>query len=140
MRFGSIATAAALMFGLAVVPTLSAQTPTTPPPAGQGQRGNGRMLGMALQGITLTTAQQAKVDSITAKTRAQMPSITPGTPPSDADRQKMMTLSQASIKEVRAVLTPDQQAVYDKNIARMQEMMQQRRQGGPPPAAPANPN
>ena len=94
---------------------------------------------MALQGITLTAAQQAKVDSITTKTRAQMPAMTPGTPPSDADRQKMMTLSQASIKEVRAVLTPDQQAIYDKNVAQMQQMMQQRMQGGPPPAAPANP-
>ncbi len=139
MRFRSIASAAVLALGLAAAPTLSAQNPTPPPSGGQGQRGSGRMQAMALQGITLTAAQQAKVDSITAKTRAQMPAMTPGTPPSDADRQKMMTLSQASIKEVRGVLTPDQQAIYDKNVAQMQQMMQQRMQGGPPPAAPANP-
>ena len=89
---------------------------------------------MALQGITLTPAQQAKVDSITAKTRAQMPAMTPGTPPSDADRQKMMSLSTASLKEVRTVLTPDQQAIYDKNVAAIQQQMQQRMQGGATPA------
>ncbi|MEZ4412590.1 MAG: hypothetical protein R2910_06375 [Gemmatimonadales bacterium] len=94
---------------------------------------------MALQGITLTAAQQAKVDSITAKTRAQMPAMTPGSPPSDADRAKMRSLSMASVQEVRAVLTPEQQAIYDKNVAQMQQMMQQRMQGGPPPAAPAKP-
>jgi Spy/CpxP family protein refolding chaperone len=140
MRFRSIASAAVLALGLAAVPTLSAQTPGTPPPGGQGQRGGaGRMQAMALQGITLTAVQQAKVDSITAKTRAQMPAVTPGTPPSDADRAKIRSLSMASVQEVRTVLTPDQQAIYDKNVAQMQQMMQQRMQGGPPPAAPAKP-
>jgi Spy/CpxP family protein refolding chaperone len=140
MRFRSIASAAVLALGLAAVPTLSAQTPGTPPPGGQGQRGGaGRMQAMALQGITLTAVQQAKVDSITAKTRAQMPAVTPGTPPSDTDRAKIRSLSMASVQEVRSVLTPDQQAIYDKNVAQMQQMMQQRLQGGPPPAAPAKP-
>jgi Spy/CpxP family protein refolding chaperone len=97
------------------------------------------MQAMALQGITLTAAQQAKVDSITAKTRAQMPPMTPGTPPSDTDRQKMMALSMASVQEVRTVLTPEQQAVYDKNVTQMQQMMQQRMQGGAQPATPAAP-
>lgn len=135
MRFRMLASAAVLALGLAAAPALSAQTPTTPPP--RGQRGPGRMQTMALEGITLTAAQQAKVDSITAKTRAQMPAMTPGTPPSDADRAKMRSLSMASIQEVRAVLTPEQQAIYDKNVAQMQQMMQQRMQGGPPPSAPA---
>ncbi len=140
MRIRTIASAAVLALGLAAAPTLSAQTPTTPPPGGQGQRGGGRMQAMALQGITLTADQQAKVDSIAAKTRAQMPPMTQGTPPSDADRAKMMTLSQASLKEVRTVLTPDQQVIYDKNVAQMQQMMQQRMQAGPPPTAdPAKP-
>jgi Spy/CpxP family protein refolding chaperone len=135
MRFRILASAAVLSLGLAAVPALSAQTPTTPPP--RGQRGPGRMQTMALEGITLTAAQQAKVDSITAKTRAQMPPMTPGSPPSDADRAKMRSLSMASIQEIRAVLTPEQQATYDKNVAQMQQMMQQRMQGGPPPSAPA---
>jgi len=140
MRFSSIASATVLALGLALAPALSAQNPSPPAQGGGQQRGAGRMQAMALQGITLTAAQQAKVDSITARTRAQMPQMTPGTPPSDADRQKMMSVSQASLKEVRAVLTPDQQKVFDKNVADMQQRMQQRMQGGPPPAgAPTNP-
>jgi hypothetical protein len=144
MRFRIITSAAVLVLGLAAVPTLSAQNPNSPPPGGQGQRGGGRMQAAALQGIILTEAQKGKIDSITAKTRAQMPAMTPGTPPSDADRQKMMTLTQTSLKEVRGVLTADQQKIYDKNVAAMQERMQQRMQGGPPagaaqPATPATP-
>lgn len=133
MRIRFFTTTAALALGLSLAPALSAQTP------GGGPRGPGRMQAMALQGITLTPAQQAKVDSITAKTRAQMPAMTPGTPPSDADRQKMMSLSTASLKEIRTVLTPDQQAIYDKNVAAIQQQMQQRMQGGATPATPATP-
>ena len=133
MRIRLLTTTLALALGLALAPALSAQTP------GGGPRGPGRMQAMALQGITLTPAQQAKVDSITAKTRAQMPAMTPGTPPSDADRQKMMGLSTASLKEIRTVLTPDQQAIYDKNVAAIQQQMQQRMQGGATPATPATP-
>lgn len=133
MRIRLLTTTVALALGLALAPALSAQTP------GGGPRGPGRMQAMALQGITLTPAQQAKVDSITAKTRAQMPAMTPGTPPSDADRQKMMSLSTASLKEIRTVLTPDQQAIYDKNVAAIQQQMQQRMQGGATPATPATP-
>ena len=133
MRIRLLTTTLALALGLALAPALSAQTP------GGGPRGPGRMQAMALQGITLTPAQQAKVDSITAKTRAQMPAMTPGTPPSDADRQKMMSLSTASLKEIRTVLTPDQQAIYDKNVAAIQQQMQQRMQGGAMPATPATP-
>ncbi len=133
MRIRLLTTTVALALGLALAPALSAQTP------GGGPRGPGRMQAMALQGITLTPAQQAKVDSITAKTRAQMPAMTPGTPPSDADRQKMMSLSTASLKEIRTVLTPDQQAIYDKNVAAIQQQMQQRMQGGAMPATPATP-
>jgi Spy/CpxP family protein refolding chaperone len=94
------------------------------------------MQARALEGITLTPAQQTRIDSISAGYRAKMPQMTPGTPPSDADRQKVMGLVAASQKEVRAVLTPDQQAVYDKNIAAIQQQMQQRMQGGMPQGPP----
>ena len=91
-----------------------------------------------MQGITLTPAQQTQVDSIRAHYRAQMPQMTPGTPPSDADRQKMMGLMQASTKAVRGVLTPDQQAIYDKNLAAMQQQMGggMPTGGAPPQGAP----
>jgi len=133
MQFRTIASLAVLSLGLVTGSALSAQTP------GGGPGGPGRLQAMALQGITLTPAQQAKVDSITAKTRAQMPTMTPGTPPSDADRAKMRSLSMASVQQVRTVLTPDQQAIYDKNVAAIQQQMQQRMQGGATPATPAAP-
>jgi protein CpxP len=134
MRLSRLASLFVLAAGLAAAPTLSAQNPTPGgPPAGGAPRGPGRMQTMALQGITLTTEQQAKVDSITAATRAQMPAFTPGTPMSDADRAKMRTLAAASVQQVRAVLTPDQQKIYDKNVAAMQERMRERMQGGAAP-------
>ena len=139
MRFRSLASLTVL--GLALVtaqglhaqatPTPSAAPPSGTPPAG-GQRG--RMQAMLFQGITLTPAQQTQIDSIRAHTRSQMPVMTPGTPPSDADRQKAMQLMQANTKAVRAVLTPDQQAIFDKNLAAMQQQM-----GGGMPAGGAPP-
>lgn len=132
MKFRTIASMAIMAVGLATTTTLSAQTPTT----GSSPRSGGRMAAMALQGITLSPSQQAQVDSITAKTRAQMPPMTPGTPPSDADRQKMMSLSTASLKEVRTVLTPEQQKIFDKNVAGIQQQMQQGMPGMPSGAVP----
>lgn len=121
--------------GLLVASAAAAQTP---PPSSSGQRGPGRMQAMLMQGITLTSAQQAKVDSIAAAYRALRPQMTPGTPPSEADRQKTRGLMMASIKDIRGVLTPEQQAVYDKNVTEMQKMMQQMQQGGGAPStAPA---
>lgn len=144
MRIRPLATLALLGLGLFAVPALSAQTPggappAGAPPAGGGQRG--RMQAMLMNGISLTPAQQTKVDSIRAYYRSQMPQMTPGTPPSDADRQKMMGLMQASSKAVRGVLTPDQQAIYDKNLAAMQQQMGggMPMGGAPPQGAPQKP-
>ena len=157
MRIRPFASLALLGLGLAAAPALSAQTPaTTPPtttpssatptpgapPAG-GQRG--RMQSMLMQGITLTPAQQTQVDSIRAHYRSQMPAMTPGTPPSDEDRQKMMGLMQAQTKAVRGVLTPDQQVIFDKNLAAMQQQMggampmSGAPQATPPQSAPPKP-
>jgi Spy/CpxP family protein refolding chaperone len=96
---------------------------------------------MLMQGITLTPAQQTQVDSIRAYYRAQMPQMTPGTPPSDADRQKMMGLMQSSAKAMRGVLTPDQQAIFDKNLAAVQQQMGggMPAGGAPTTGAPAKP-
>jgi Spy/CpxP family protein refolding chaperone len=91
---------------------------------GQG-RGGARMMEMLMQGITLTEAQKQQVDSITTKYRAELPAMTPGTPPSDADRQKMMDLRQKQNADIRAVLTDEQKKTFDKNI----EDMRSRRPG-----------
>lgn len=82
---------------------------------------------MLFQGITLTAAQQQKVDSIQTRYRDQMPSFTPGSPPDSATREKIRALFRHELDDMRALLTADQQAQFDRNVAAMRE----RRRGGP---------
>jgi Spy/CpxP family protein refolding chaperone len=113
----------AVLLGLSVAPVV-AQNPPGPPSGGMGQgRMPGRRMQMLLNGITLTTEQQAKVDSIQAAFRAQMPAFTPGVPPDSATRAQRMELMRKQDVEIRAVLTPDQQVIWDKNVADAQSMM-----------------
>ena len=90
-------------------------------------RGPGRRMQMLFQGITLTAAQQQKVDSIQARYRDQMPSFTPGSPPDSATREKIRALFRHELDDMRALLAADQQAQFDRNVASMRE----RRRGGP---------
>ena len=71
--------------------------------------------------------QQAKIDSIQKHYREQMPSFTPGSPPDSATRERIRGLFRHEIDDFRGVLTPDQQPVFDKNVA----AIRQRRGGGP---------
>lgn len=98
------------------------------PPRGQGPGRQNRMMEMMFHDITLTDAQKAKVDSIVAKYRAEMPAFTPGSQPSEEDRAKRRELQQKQQADIRAVLTKEQQAQFDKNLEQM------RQQGGRPPA------
>lgn len=97
----------------------------------RGMRGMGgeRMEAMMFNGITLTDAQKAQVDSIHARHRSEMQGLDPRN--NSGDRDKMRQMMQAHMAEIRAVLTPDQQVVFDRNV---QEMREHRgdRQGGPP--------
>lgn len=97
-------------------------------PGGGGGFGQRRMQRL-LQGITLTAEQQAKVDSITAKYRGQMPAFTPGTPPDSATRAKLRVLFGNQDEEIRVLLTPNQQKVWDQNVTEMRNRMQQRAPG-----------
>ena len=115
----------AVTFGIAA--TSSAQTPAGPP-----ARGPARMQAMLLEGITLSAAQQARVDSISAKYRVQYPEMTPGTPFSEADRAKFRALAQEQQQEIRAVLTAKQQPIFDQNVAKLRERMRTRMGGGSP--------
>ena len=85
---------------------------------GQG-RGPGRQMEALMQGITLTDAQKAKVDSIAQSFRAQMPAFTPGQPPDSAARAKRMEVMGKQNAAIREVLTADQQKVFDKNLEEM---------------------
>ena len=105
------------------------------PAPGQGQapgRGPGgmqRRMQALLQGITLTPEQQARMDSINTRYQAQMPAMTPGTPPDSATRAQRMQLGQQRDAELRAVLTAEQQTVWDRNVEQVRAQMQQRGPG-----------
>ena len=94
---------------------------------GGGQGGRARAMEMLMQGITLTDAQKVSVDSIGQVFRAQMPPMQQGTPPDSATRAKRMEIAQKQYAAVRAVLTPEQQKVFDKNLADMRANMGQPR-------------
>jgi len=93
-------------------------------PSGRGPERRAQLL---FKGITLTPQQQAKVDSIQTRYRTQMPSFTPGSSPDSATREKVRGLFRHELDDIRAVLTADQQKVFDKNLAEMR----QGRRGGP---------
>jgi Spy/CpxP family protein refolding chaperone len=85
---------------------------------GGGGQGRGGQMTALMANITLTAEQQAKVDSIVAKYRAERPQM----PGQDADsatraaaRTKMMEYNQKQYDAIREVLTADQQKVFDEN-------------------------
>ena len=91
-----------------------------------------RMQQMLFNGITLTSTQQAQLDSIQARHRGEMQGLDPRNNP--GDREKMRQMMQAHMAEIRAVLTPEQQTVFDKNVADMRA--RRGGMGGPPAGAP----
>jgi len=111
------------------------QGPQGGPPPG-GMRG-GRGMAMLFEGITLTDAQQKQVQDISEKYRGQMRELMPngmqGGPPDDATRAKMDDLRTKQNAEIRALLTADQQTIFDKNVAeakKRREAMGNRPPGG----------
>ena len=116
-----IAFVAAALLALAAVPAVAQQ-----PGGGMGGGPGGfaaRRMQMLLNGITLTAAQQAKVDSIQKDYQAKMPPMTPGQMPDSAGRAQRMELMRQQNMAIRAVLTADQQTVFDKNVADMNARM-----------------
>lgn len=101
-----------------------------PAAAQGGQRGQGanpearaamqqRQNEMLFRGITLSEAQQAKVDSIQAAGREAMQAAMGGGMQDPTARQRMQELREKQMADIRAVLTPEQQAVFDTNRANM---------------------
>jgi Spy/CpxP family protein refolding chaperone len=105
------------------------------PPQGQGEmRRGGGMGGMLLKDITLTDAQKEQVKVIREKYMPQQMELrkavqATGAPPDEATRAKMMDLQTKQTAEIRAILTADQQATFDKNLAEMKSQMGNRRNG-----------
>jgi Spy/CpxP family protein refolding chaperone len=96
------------------------------------QGGRGRNLQM--NGIELTEVQKAKVEEIQKKYQPEMMALR-NDMMNGGDRaevmKKVMTLSDKSAGEIRAILTPDQQVVFDKNIAERKAQMEQRAKAAP---------
>jgi Spy/CpxP family protein refolding chaperone len=118
-----IATLSALLLAASAAVAVAQAPPTGGPPQGTpGQGGGGgaaRRMQAMLQGITLTAPQQTRFDSIRAAYQAQMPAFTPGSPPDSAARAKSMEVRQRRDADLRAVLTTEQQTIWDRNMANM---------------------
>lgn len=98
------------------------------PVLAQGGMGDGQGRGQMQQrqnellfkGITLSEAQRVKIDSLQAANREAMMALMQGGGLQDpAAREKAVAMREQHHKDIRAVLTPDQQAQFDKNLAEM---------------------
>ena len=120
----------ALLAGSAAV--AGAQAGTQAPTQQGGGRGG---FNRSMNGIELTDAQKAKVAEIQAKYQPEMQAIRQSMQ-GGGDRaeafKKIQALNDKRNPEIRAVLTPEQQTIFDKNLAEQKARMEQMRQGGGP--------
>ena len=91
---------------------------------GGGQGGASRQMEMMMKDITLSDAQKAKVDSIMTASRAESMKMreemqAAGGPPGPEMMEKMRAISTKRNDAIKAVLTPDQQVVFAKNLENM---------------------
>ncbi|MCE9600947.1 MAG: Spy/CpxP family protein refolding chaperone [Gemmatimonadetes bacterium] len=88
---------------------------------GMGQGGAQRMNEMLFKDITLTDAQKAQIDTIQTKGREEQRAMMQGGAgmQDPAMREKMMEMRKKQNDAIRAVLTAEQQAIFDKNLAAM---------------------
>lgn len=92
----------------------------------QPQRGGRNMTAMLLKDITLSPAQQAKIDSIQSKYREQLQTARQG-----GDREAMRSLMEKQRDEIKAALTDEQKKTFDKNAEDMRAARQNRPQNPP---------
>ena len=112
-----------------------AQAPAPGAPQQQGGPGGGRGFNRSLNGIELTEAQKAKLGEIQAKYQPELQAIREsmqGGGDRAAAFTKMQEVRDKMNPEIRAVLTADQQVIFDKNLAEQKARMEQMRQGGGP--------
>ncbi len=107
----------------AIVLTATSATAQGGPPGG-GQAGAQRAMEALMQGITLTEAQKAKVDSIVAASREEGGKLrqeaqAAGGPPSPEMMEKLRAVTTKRNEAIKAVLTPEQQEQFAKNLANM---------------------
>jgi Spy/CpxP family protein refolding chaperone len=125
---------ATLAFALCAGLTSVAAAQGQPEPQGQGERRGGGMGGMLLKDITLTDAQKDQIKTIREKYLPQQMELrkavqATGGPPDQATMTKMQDLQEKQAAEIRAILTADQQKVFDGNLKEMRDRMEARRKG-----------
>jgi Spy/CpxP family protein refolding chaperone len=125
---------ATLAIALCAGMTSIASAQGRPEPQGQGGRGGGGMGGMLLKDITLTDAQKDQIKTIREKYLPQQMELrkaaqATGSAPDEATRTRMMDLQTRQAADIRALLTADQQTIFDKNMADMKARMESRRNG-----------
>ena len=131
MKLVRIATlAAALCVGMTTV----AAAQSTQPQEGQSEaRRGGRGGEWLLKDINLTDAQKDQIKTIREKYVPQQLELRKAAQATgtidEAARAKMMDLQAKQAAEIRAVLTADQQVIFDKNVAAAKERMAARRNG-----------
>ena len=121
---------ALLALSLSAIATSACAAQQPPEPGAQG-RGRAGMGGLILQGITLTEAQKTQQKAIREKYAPQMMAVrktsqTTGTP---MDEAKLSEIRSAQLSELRAILTSEQQVVFDRNVAEMRARSAERRAG-----------
>ena len=89
------------------------------------------MTQMLFAGIDLTDAQKDSIAKLGEKYQAEREALRPAggqpmDPPDSATRAKMDDIRTKSIADYRAVLTADQQKIFDKNVADMKARMDAR--------------
>jgi Spy/CpxP family protein refolding chaperone len=111
-------------------PPAAAPAPDAPPAdAPQPRRRGGYVLEDLTAKLNLTADQQKSVGDAIKAGRDNMRAIRGDDSLSDDDKRAKSRAAMAATKaQIRALLTPDQQAIFDKLPAR----------GGPPPAPPAD--
>jgi Spy/CpxP family protein refolding chaperone len=117
----------ALVAGTAVVASAQA--------APQQQGRNGARPNQQLKDITLTAEQQTKIDEINKKYAPEMQVIRDAMQGGGDRAEGMKKMSDLRTKispEIRAVLTAEQQAIYDKNTADMKARMEAMSKQAPP--------
>ena len=115
--------AVALCAGMTSVAAAQAQPDHEKHGQGEMKRGGG-MGGMLLKDITLTDAQKEQIKTIREKYAPRQLEIrkavqATGVAPDEATKAKMAELQNQQAAEIRAVLTADQQVIFDRNLAEM---------------------
>jgi Spy/CpxP family protein refolding chaperone len=135
MSWIRMAIAGVAFLGVASVAGAQGTPPQGGPPSHDGPggyQGRGRMSQMLFAGIDLTAAQKDQIAKIGDKYKAQREALRPAGgqmqgPPDDATRAKFDEIRTKANAEYRAVLTADQQKIFDKNVADMKAHMEARR-------------